>query len=69
MLVMAVIFVIYGYEFAKFGSVQSSEMSGINLLSIYIAFPLAGVTWCLFLLENIVTDFRLLKPPSTEISG
>jgi TRAP-type C4-dicarboxylate transport system permease small subunit len=69
MLVMAVVFIRYGYDFAKFGAIQTSEMSGINMLSIYIAFPLAGVTWALFLAENIAADFRLLRSPSTEISS
>lgn len=69
MLVMAMVFVRYGYDFAAFGAIQSSEMSGINLLSIYIAFPLAGVTWILFLLEHIVTDFRLLARAPEDTSG
>jgi TRAP-type transport system small permease protein len=69
MLVLGVVFVRYGYDFAKFGAIQTSEMSGINMLTIYIAFPLAGVTWILFLLENMIADFRLLSEPSTETSG
>jgi TRAP-type C4-dicarboxylate transport system permease small subunit len=69
MIVMAVVFVRYGYDFAKFGAIQTSEMSGINMLSIYIAFPLAGLTWILFLLENIVTDIRLLSQSSNEKHG
>ena len=68
-MVLAVVFVRYGYGFAKFGAIQTSEMSGINMLTIYIAFPLAGVTWVLFLLEHIVADFRLLGQSSTESSG
>ncbi|MCF3650694.1 TRAP transporter small permease [Synoicihabitans lomoniglobus] len=66
MMVMAVAFVRYGYEFAKFGFIQTSEMSGINMLSIYIAFPLAGVTWVLFLAEKMVADVRLIRSPATE---
>lgn len=69
MMVLAVVFIRYGYDFAKFGAIQTSEMSGINMLMIYIAFPLAGVTWMLFLLENLVADFRLLGQSSTESSG
>ena len=69
MMVMAVVFIGYGYTFAKFGAIQTSEMSGINMLSIYISFPLAGVTWALFLGENIVNDFRLLSQSSNEMSG
>jgi TRAP-type transport system small permease protein len=68
MLLMALVFAWYGYDFARFGAIQTSEMSGINMLSIYIAFPLAGITWILFLLENIVTDYRLLAESSTESS-
>ncbi|MCH7726432.1 MAG: TRAP transporter small permease [Planctomycetes bacterium] len=60
MMLMALVFAWYGADFAKFGFVQNSEMSGINMLSIYIAFPLAGVTWALFLLERIAADVRLV---------
>ena len=60
MMLMALVFVWYGFAFAKFGFIQRSEMSGINMLSIYIAFPLAGVTWALFLMERIVADVQLM---------
>lgn len=67
MVLMALVFVRYGYDFAKFGAIQTSEMSGINMLTIYIAFPMAGVTWMLFLAEKIVADVRLfLKAPPPE---
>lgn len=68
MLLMALVFVRYGYDFAKFGAIQTSEMSGINMLSIYVAFPLAGVTWVLFLLEHMVADVRLLSQPPAGAS-
>ncbi len=61
MILMALVFAWYGYDFAKFGFIQTSEMSGINMLSIYISFPVAGVTWALFLLERIVADLRLIS--------
>ena len=60
MMVVALVFALYGYDFAKFGFVQHSEMSGINMLSIYISFPLAGVTWAMFLLEQIAADVHLI---------
>lgn len=66
MLLMAVIFAWYGYDFAKFGFLQNSEMSGINMLSIYISFPLAGVTWAAFLVERIIADVRLILGPQGE---
>ena len=58
MLLLALIFVRYGYDFAQFGFKQTSEMSGINMLSIYISFPLAGLSWAVFLVEKIVGDVR-----------
>ncbi|MEZ6060656.1 MAG: TRAP transporter small permease [Planctomycetaceae bacterium] len=63
MAVLAVIFTWYGYDFAEFGWLQNSEMSGINMLSIYVSFPLAGVTWLLFLAEKIVFDVRVIVRP------
>jgi TRAP-type C4-dicarboxylate transport system permease small subunit len=41
---------------------QTSETSGINMLSIYISFPVAGVTWAVFLLERMVGDMKLIFP-------
>jgi TRAP-type transport system small permease protein len=58
MMLMALVFAWYGTDFARFGWMQTSEMSGINMLSIYAAFPLAGITWVLFLAEKIVADMR-----------
>ncbi len=61
MLVLAGIFLWYGIDFAKFGFAQNSEMSGINMLSIYISFPLAGLSWALFLGEKIYQDIRVIR--------
>ncbi len=59
MFLVALIFIGFGWRFAMFGYDQSSEMTGINMLSIHIAWPLAGVCWFLFLLEKIRDDIRL----------
>ncbi len=60
MLLVALIFVTYGYDFAKFGAQQTSELAGLPLLTIYIAWPLAGLTWLAFLGEKLIEVFRLL---------
>ncbi len=60
MLAMAFVFVRYGYEFARFGVRQTSEISQINMLSIYLAFPVAGVSWVLFLVEHLLSDVNLI---------
>ena len=57
---MALVFAWYGYQFAQFGYIQNSELSGINMLSIYISFPLAGISWLLFLADSIASDCRLI---------
>jgi TRAP-type C4-dicarboxylate transport system permease small subunit len=61
MLLMSLVFVWYGCIFGQFGFVQSSEMSGINLLSIYISFPLSGLTWAVFLMERIIVDMKMIS--------
>jgi TRAP-type C4-dicarboxylate transport system permease small subunit len=61
MLLVALIFITFGWRFALFGYEQSSEMTGINMLSIHIAWPLAGICWLLFLLEKIIDDVKLYR--------
>lgn len=59
MLLVALIFVAFGWRFALFGWDQSSEMTGINMLSIHVAWPAAGICWFLFLVEKIGDDLKL----------
>ncbi|MEP6998083.1 MAG: TRAP transporter small permease [Betaproteobacteria bacterium] len=61
MLLVALIFIGFGWRFALFGYEQSSEMTGINMLSIHIAWPLAGICWLLFLIEKIIDDVRIYR--------
>ena len=65
---MAFIFLWYGVQFAQFGFIQNSEMSGINMASIYIAFPLAGLTWLLFLIEKVIADIKLIRGKDREVA-
>jgi len=55
-LVMAVSFLIWGYDFGVLGSRQQSEISGLPMLAIYIAWPVAGASWALFTIEKIIDD-------------
>lgn len=66
--IVAGFFSFYGVKFAQFGFIQNSEMSGINMLSIYIAFPLAGITWLIFLVEKIIADIRLIRGIDSSVS-
>ena len=65
-MLMAIVFAWYGFHFARFGAIQTSEMSGINMLAIYCSFPLAGISWTLFLMEKVFEDFRLILDKSSE---
>ncbi len=60
MILVALIFVGYGYGFARFGAMQTSEIAELPMVTIYIAWPLAGVTWLAFLAEHVVADLRIL---------
>jgi TRAP-type transport system small permease protein len=66
MMLMAFVFIVYGYDFARLGYAQSSETMGINMLSIYIAFPITGVSWMLFILENLIEDIGIVKSGTGE---
>jgi TRAP-type transport system small permease protein len=57
MYLIALIFTGYGYRFFMGGAGQHSQIIGFNLGWIYVTVPLAGVSWLLFLTENLITDF------------
>ena len=61
MLAMTYIFIRFGYDFAKFGAQQESELAGVPMLSMYISFPLAGVSWLIFLAEKIIEDIKIMR--------
>ena len=54
MLLAALTFVVWGWDFAVLGSRQRSEIAGLPMLAIYIAWPVAGLVWILFLIEKII---------------
>lgn len=66
MLLVALTFVWFGYRFALFGLAQASELTGMNMLTIHIAWPLAGCVFTLFLYEKIVDDIALLRNRSSS---
>lgn len=74
MTLMALFFLRFGIVFAKSGYIQTSEMSGINMLWIYLSFPLAGLSWVLFLAEKIMEDLEMISEagsagPEEEVNG
>lgn len=64
-LVLAVIFVIWGWPLVKFGLLQTSEMADLPMVYIYAAWPLTGITWIIFLLERMygsLSEWRSAAP-------
>ena len=63
MIAFALIFVVFGWDFFVFGRYQDSEIAELPLMWIYSAWPLAGVTWTLFLIEKLSEDIRRVMTP------
>ncbi len=61
MLLISIVFLIGGWQFAQFGATQYSEISGLPMLAIYIAWPIAGASWILFLIEQVYDHFDAVK--------
>jgi TRAP-type C4-dicarboxylate transport system permease small subunit len=59
-LVFALVFVWWGIEFVRFGWDQTSELAELPMTFIFMAWPVAGVTWVLFLGEAFVASLRVL---------
>ena len=59
-LAMALVFIWYGIKFVQFGWSQNSELAELPMPFIFVAWPLAGVTWLLFLGPQIRDNLRVL---------
>lgn len=59
--VLALTFVIWGWPLVKFGLLQTSEMAELPMVFIYVAWPLTGLTWILFLVERTLSNIRLFR--------
>ncbi|MFP4431515.1 MAG: TRAP transporter small permease [Spirochaetaceae bacterium] len=54
LLFVSYVFVRYGFRYVYMGTIQTSELTGINLAWLHAAVPVAGFTWALFLIEQLV---------------
>ena len=59
-LVFALVFIWYGIQFVQFGWDQTSELAELPMPLIFVAWPLAGFTWVVFLGEHFVDNLRIL---------
>ena len=59
-LIFALVFVWWGIRFVRFGWDQLSELAELPMPWIFLAWPVAGVTWVVFLGESFVDNWRVL---------
>jgi TRAP-type C4-dicarboxylate transport system permease small subunit len=65
-LVFALVFIWWGVEFTRFGWDQLSEIAELPMWSIFIVWPIAGITWVLFLGESFVANLDILRGGSPQ---
>jgi TRAP-type C4-dicarboxylate transport system permease small subunit len=58
---VAMIFIVWGWPLVKFGLLQESEMAELPMVLIYAAWPVAGITWLIFLGEKLVDNIKLWR--------
>ncbi|WP_282063554.1 TRAP transporter small permease [Roseobacter litoralis] len=68
-LVMALSFLWWGRDFFVLGARQQSEISGLPMWMIYVAWPIAGGTWTIFTVERIFDDFQVFKKGVVDGAG
>ena len=64
-LLFALMFIWYGIKFVQFGWDQDSELAEMPMTYIFVAWPLAGLTWVLFLGERFLADLRIVRGTAT----
>ena len=60
-LVFTCVVIWWGVDFTKFGWNQTSELADLPMWLIFIAWPIAGITWLMFLVEAFVRDIDLYQ--------
>ena len=67
-LLFACVFLWWGIDFTRFAFNRISELAELPLWTIHIPWPVAGVTWMLFLGEQMWDDLRITagKAPPPE---
>jgi TRAP-type C4-dicarboxylate transport system permease small subunit len=55
---MSFVFVIIGWKFFKMGCIQNSNLSGLNLGFVYFSIIFSGISWLLFLTEDLFLKIK-----------
>jgi TRAP-type transport system small permease protein len=56
----ALVYLLWGVQFVRFGWNQESELAELPMNWIFIAWPLTGLTWLLFLGESFRANLRIV---------
>ena len=59
-LIFALVFVYWGVKFVEFGWYQESELAELPMPFIFMAWPLTGATWLLFVSEILFDNLRIV---------
>ena len=59
-LIFALVFVWWGIKFVQFGWYQESELAELPMPFIFLAWPLTGATWLIFLGEIFYDNLRIV---------
>jgi TRAP-type transport system small permease protein len=65
-LLFALVFIWYGIRFVQFGWSQTSELADLPMGFIFVAWPVAGFTWLLFLGPRFRADLRIFANTDVE---
>ena len=60
-LIAALVFVSAGIEFTRFAWKRTSELADLPLWWIHVAWPVTGVSWLIFLGEQVLADLRIIS--------
>jgi TRAP-type transport system small permease protein len=60
-LIFSGVMIVWGVAFTKFGWNQTSELADLPMWLIFIAWPLTGITWVMFLIEAFVRDIGMYR--------
>jgi TRAP-type C4-dicarboxylate transport system permease small subunit len=60
-LAFALVFVWWGVQFVRFGWDQTSELADLPMTFIFIAWPVTGAVWAIFLAESFLNSWRMLR--------
>jgi TRAP-type transport system small permease protein len=58
-LIFAFVFLYWGIQFVQFGWYQTSELADLPMPFIFLAWPVAGATWIIFLGESFLENLRI----------